>query len=64
MINAEIMYKFRIYQKSDPPLICQKNEDHGPVQAREINGKVLLICPTCEDRRPVPEYVLEELEAM
>lgn len=64
MTKAELIKKITEFQHNSAfhPLTCGNDSSHHPVlEAKEINGKILLVCPAenCGYTQDwIPEYVL------
>lgn len=48
--NADIIKRFQQIQGVGHihPYTCGKNSDHGALDAKEIEGNVIMYCPVCE----------------
>ena len=58
--NAQIVAAVDKWQ-ADPtlqPLTCKTDSDHGKLEPREIDGKVILACPTCGYRQTYIPWIV------
>jgi hypothetical protein len=58
--NAQIIAAVEKWQ-SDPrleSLMCKVNSEHGKLDAREVDGKVILACPECGFRQTYIPWIV------
>ena len=61
MENKEIIRKVAMYQQNGMfhELTCGNDSQHLPLQAKEIDGKVLLVCLECDyTQEYIPKHIL------
>ena len=59
--NQEIMDRVKKWQNTGHvhPLTCGKDSSHPNLEAKEVNGKVILYCTACDYRQKhIPQVVL------
>lgn len=61
MTKEEIIKAIEKHQNAGcvHPLTCGNDSTHKDLVAKEVNGKVILVCDDCDYTQDIPSYVLE-----